>query len=463
MPLLRSNVEFAKRVFLDRLTTDQQNLGDPQNVDVGPGDTYQYANTYDPYNFGIGGDCSGWCGIGCSAALFGPNGMTWTRLFSTESFYAWANNVGGWKQTSQADCVNGSYAMKVMICHGGGGPDSHMAMWLDGWNMESNGTFGTCTIPSQVTGVASNYWNDWWVYTTPIVEDTDYRQPMGYPQGLDYAGGYISGADLAGAGIAFVCRYVNSGGSGLPDKQLLAPEFIDLCRNGIQVVFNYETDATMMLESDGVNDAKAALWSVQNLLAAAAAQGIPTAWYLQPVIYFSADFDESQNQDQTVENYLNGAKSVLGVNGFGKSCAGLYASYYLCQRAQQAGTVDYLWQTEAWSGGNIISTVNIMQRNALGFRQIDGVQADFDEAHSDDIGAFRPGPVAPQPLPPAPVPLPPPVPQPAPVSQLYTVQLGDSLDGIAFRNGVTLAALLAANPAITNPSLIYTGQVITIP
>jgi LysM repeat protein len=325
--------------------------------------------------------------------------------------------------------------------------------------MESNGDYGTCTAAGQITGLASNFWNDWWVYTEPINEDIQWRQPMGYPQGLDYAGGYISGADLASAGITFVCRYINPGGGGLPQKQLLAPEFIDLCRNGIQTVFNYETDATFTLEDNGATDAQWALAYVQGLLSAAAAAGIPTSWYAQPVVYFSADFDEAQSQDQTVENYLNGAKSVLGVNGLGKSCAGLYGSYYLCQRAQAAGAVDYLWQTEAWSGGNIVSTVDIMQRNDAGYRQIDGVQADIDEQHSDDIGAFRPGPS----LVPAPQPIPVP-PSPAPVgNRTYTVQFGDSLDGIASRLGVSLSALLAANPSLTDPNLIYTGQVITIP
>jgi LysM repeat protein len=47
--------------------------------------------------------------------------------------------------------------------------------------------------------------------------------------------------------------------------------------------------------------------------------------------------------------------------------------------------------------------------------------------------------------------------------QTYTVQAGDNLYRISLRFGVTLQALLAANPAITNPNLIYVGQVIIIP
>jgi LysM repeat protein len=45
----------------------------------------------------------------------------------------------------------------------------------------------------------------------------------------------------------------------------------------------------------------------------------------------------------------------------------------------------------------------------------------------------------------------------------YIVQSGDTLKGIAQKCGVSLQALLDANPAITNPNLIYRGQRIVIP
>lgn len=47
--------------------------------------------------------------------------------------------------------------------------------------------------------------------------------------------------------------------------------------------------------------------------------------------------------------------------------------------------------------------------------------------------------------------------------QLYTVQQGDTLFYIARRFGVPLSALIAANPQIPNPDLIYPGQIICIP
>ena len=45
----------------------------------------------------------------------------------------------------------------------------------------------------------------------------------------------------------------------------------------------------------------------------------------------------------------------------------------------------------------------------------------------------------------------------------YTVVAGDTMSGIAAKFGVSLSALVAANPQIKNPDLIYAGQVLTIP
>jgi peptidoglycan endopeptidase LytE len=57
---------------------------------------------------------------------------------------------------------------------------------------------------------------------------------------------------------------------------------------------------------------------------------------------------------------------------------------------------------------------------------------------------------------------PPPVYNP-PASGTYVVQSGDTLAKIARRFGVSLRSLIAANPQIANPSVIYVGQVINLP
>lgn len=418
--LLRSNIEFAKRVFLDRLTTDAQPLLQPANIDQGPGDEYDYAGVFDPYNFGIGADCSGLCGIVLGAAINGPTKMSWGRLFSTETF---PGPLPGFRRTTQADLINGNYPLKVCIMHGGGGPNSHMACQIDGWNMESNGDHGVCTEPPEITGIASTYWNDWWVWDGPITEDTTERQPMSYPRGLDYAGGRISGTALKAAGISFVCRYLTDGGSGLPGKQLVGTEFADLTANGIAVVFNWETttDFTLGGAAQGTADATSALSYIRTL---------PGMQEANPVVYFSADFDATPDNQTPINAYLSAAAAVLG----GPQFVGIYGGYWPLSRALDAGVCKYGWQTEAWSGGNIDSRINIMQRNGLGYQTVGGVQCDINEAHTDDFGQFFGAP---------PTPIPAPTPTPAPggdvtpldYSQLIYEQLCGPVDTTGYGTG----------------------------
>lgn len=54
-------------------------------------------------------------------------------------------------------------------------------------------------------------------------------------------------------------------------------------------------------------------------------------------------------------------------------------------------------------------------------------------------------------------------PSPAEDRSFYTVRKGDTLWGIAKRHGAALTALIAANPQIKNPNLIYPGDRVKLP
>jgi peptidoglycan endopeptidase LytE len=56
-----------------------------------------------------------------------------------------------------------------------------------------------------------------------------------------------------------------------------------------------------------------------------------------------------------------------------------------------------------------------------------------------------------------------PPPPPPPSGQIYYVQSGDTLRKIAAKFNTSVDALLKVNPQISNPNLIYVGQVISIP
>ena len=56
-----------------------------------------------------------------------------------------------------------------------------------------------------------------------------------------------------------------------------------------------------------------------------------------------------------------------------------------------------------------------------------------------------------------------PPPPPPPVGQVYIVQQGDTLRKIASKYSTTVDAILKVNPQIGNPNVIYVGQAITVP
>ncbi|MEV0297239.1 DUF1906 domain-containing protein [Nocardia sp. NPDC050710] len=190
--------------------------------------------------------------------------------------------------------------------------------------------------------------------------------------GLDYAGGRPGGAAIRAAGYDFVVRYLTPGGPSLPGKQLTPEEADDLRAHGISIVSNWETTATRMLDgyAAGVVDARAGL-----------AQVLRCGGRRDRPIYFSADFDATPQDQLRIDDYLNGAASVLG-----GANVGIYGGYWSVSRALDAGSAVWAWQTVAWSGTNVETRRNIFQtgRQVL----VGGVVCDVNEAETVDFGQW---------------------------------------------------------------------------
>ncbi|MBI5117596.1 LysM peptidoglycan-binding domain-containing protein [Candidatus Poribacteria bacterium] len=252
-------------------------------------------------------------------------------------------------------------------------------------------------------------------------------------QGVDYSWARPGGATLKRAGKDFAVRYVPYPGHG--GKGLDAAERDDLRNNGVDIAMVFESYAKRPLEGfgAGVADAQAS----EAALAALGMSGMP--------LYFAVDWDTTEAQQAAIDDYLRGAASVIG-----KDRVGVYGSYYVCKRCRDNGTAKLLWQTYAWSGGQVLDGIHLFQyKNG---QDLNGA-VDFTEARQDQFGQFG-GKVSAPSTPAAPAPA-------VSASGTYTVRAGDNLSTIASRFGTTADTLAAIN-GIANKNLIFAGQVLRL-
>jgi LysM repeat protein len=194
----------------------------------------------------------------------------------------------------------------------------------------------------------------------------------------------------------------------------------------------WETTAQRALDGHAAGASDAAI-----ALAQAHACGMPPG---RPV-YVAVDFDTTEADQVRVDDYFRGWNTVIPA-----AQTGVYGGYWTVSRTMGAGLAHFGWQTSAWSGGQWYAGALLQQRG--GNILIGGVDCDRNTA-SGDVGLWHP--VGSTPIP-APVP-----------ASTYTVEPGDTLTSIAVHLGVTLGALEAANPQVTNPNLITIGQVLHVP
>ncbi|WP_051179429.1 DUF1906 domain-containing protein [Nocardia concava] len=190
--------------------------------------------------------------------------------------------------------------------------------------------------------------------------------------GLDYAAGRPAPSAIKAAGYDFVVRYLSDGGPTLPGKLLTPAEADDLRAQGISIVSNWETTAARMLDGygAGVTDARAAL-----------ARVLRCGGRADRPIYFSADFDATPQQQVPINEYLDGAASVIG-----RANVGIYGGFWPVSRALDTGTASWAWQTVAWSGGNIDPRISIYQTGEQVV--VDGVECDVNQTDRADFGQW---------------------------------------------------------------------------
>lgn len=255
-------------------------------------------------------------------------------------------------------------------------------------------------------------------------------------EGVDYSWARPGGAVLREAGKKFAVRYIPYPGHG--GKGLGEAELDDLAHNGISVAMVFESYAHRPLAGfgAGVEDANMSELALNEL----GLEGLP--------VYFAVDWDATEGQQPLINQYLLGAASVLG-----KDRIGIYAGYHVVKRAKEAGVVNYLWQTYAWSGGLVLDGIHLYQyNNGVSLNgDVDltrALQDNYGQQAAEDMNEV--------------VPTPPPV-LPSPTSPgQYLVKPGDTLSAIGHQFGVDYMLIAKAND-IANPNLIYPGTWITIP
>lgn len=191
-------------------------------------------------------------------------------------------------------------------------------------------------------------------------------------QGIDYAfGPHPAATTISGHGYKFVGRYM----SDIPandsnGKNLLPGELAALRAAGLDVIVVAESTAGRMHAGHAAGIADA-----QHAKAVTASLGMATI-----PVYFACDFDATPGDQTAINDYLDGAASVIGLER-----TGIYGGYWPVSRALDAGKARWAWQTSAWSGGQWDSRAHIRQQGTV---TIGGASCDVDAAMAGDFGQW---------------------------------------------------------------------------
>jgi len=190
--------------------------------------------------------------------------------------------------------------------------------------------------------------------------------------GIDYAWSRPTIAAMKAAGVTFVCRYLSHDTTG---KNIGAAELQSLRAAGMAIILVWESTAARALAGTGAGQADAV-----TALSQARGLGFPD----DRPLFFAVDFDAVLTEQPKINDYLDGAASVIGLNRMG-----MYSGYGPMVRAFDAGKIRYGWQTYAWSAGKWDARAGLQQYS--NDELIGGQDVDFNRSILDDFGQWTTG------------------------------------------------------------------------
>jgi hypothetical protein len=174
-------------------------------------------------------------------------------------------------------------------------------------------------------------------------------------------------AAFAADGFVIVCRYL------VPDgwKRLTKGEAEAISAAGLQIVSIFETTADRALggRAAGLEDGVIALQCAADV-------GQPAG----SCIYFNAaDFEPTAEQMPTIIEYIRGCNEATPTYSTGG-----YGDYEVAIALKNAGVASHIWQTYAWSGGQIADGIQMYQnQNDI---TLHGIGVDLNECYGNEGG-----------------------------------------------------------------------------
>ena len=177
---------------------------------------------------------------------------------------------------------------------------------------------------------------------------------------------------FAAGGFSHACRYLVPTGW----KRLTKREVDDITKAGLKIISVFETTADRAL-GGSINGSIDGLQAIQTAISIGQTRG--------SVIYFAVDFEAQPEQMRAIQMYLEAAAYQIKDYEIG-----VYGSFAVVEVMRSIG-IRYLWQTRAWSRGQVSTSVNIYQSDCGptgGGLTLNGILVDLDDIN-DNAGGWN--------------------------------------------------------------------------